>query len=326
MKASSEPEFTAAIAELSDLGARQGGVVSRRQALGAGLSTAELATRVRTGQWRRTRAGAYQVRDDLPRVGELAPDEQVDLAAALLRHVDSVVSHESAARFWGLPLLGDRVTRTVSRAGTRPRTPDPTNHGRVLVSTLPTHHVCRVGDWLRITTPARTIADLARTQGVRAGIVAADHGLRESLCVREQLASVLSDCRLFPGAQSIATVVAHASPKAETPLESVSRYEIATSGLRALEEQVVIRDPRGRFVARVDFVVAGVVVCEADGALKYGTRADLVAEKVREDRLRELGYEVVRWTWSEIWSNPSTVIARIAVALERARRHRSLAS
>ena len=162
---------------LRDLAARQGGVVSRRQPLGAGLSTAELATRVRTGQWRRGRTGAYQVRDDLPPIGALAPDEQVDLAAALLRHADAVVSHESAARFWGLPLLGEQFTRTVSRAGTRPRTPDPTGHGRVLVSTLPTHHVYRVGDWFRVTTPARTIADIARTRGIRASVVVADHGL-----------------------------------------------------------------------------------------------------------------------------------------------------
>jgi len=44
-------------------------------------------------------------------------------------------------------------------------------------------------------------------------------------------------------------------------------------------------------------------VVEFDGAVKYAGadgRAALVAEKLREDRLRALGYEVVRIVWSDL--------------------------
>jgi len=60
------------------------------------------------------------------------------------------------------------------------------------------------------------------------------------------------------------------------------------------------------------------VILEFDGALKYGgTGADaLIAEKVREDRLRDLGYEVVRVTWADL-AQPLELIARIRRAIDR---------
>ena len=62
-----------------------------------------------------------------------------------------------------------------------------------------------------------------------------------------------------------------------------------------------IRTPDGRFIGRVDFWWrhAG-VIGECDGRLKYTDRADLYAEKRREDALRELGLTVVRWGWQDL--------------------------
>ena len=74
-------------------------------------------------------------------------------------------------------------------------------------------------------------------------------------------------------------------------------------------------------LARADFLWAQWrVIGEADGRMKYETPEDLWREKLREDRLRELGYEVVRWTWDEIVNRPEVVVARILRAAERARR------
>jgi hypothetical protein len=42
----------------------------------------------------------------------------------------------------------------------------------------------------------------------------------------------------------------------------------------------------------------------------------LLAEKRREDRLRELGYEVVRVTWDEL-AQPERIHARVRAALLR---------
>ncbi len=43
----------------------------------------------------------------------------------------------------------------------------------------------------------------------------------------------------------------------------------------------------------------------------------LWAEKLREDRLLALGYEIVRWTWADLL-NPAAFIARLRAALARA--------
>ncbi|MHB1475206.1 MAG: PDDEXK family nuclease, partial [Dermatophilaceae bacterium] len=85
--------------------------------------------------------------------------------------------------------------------------------------------------------------------------------------------------------------------------------------------QAVIRDGDGRFVARVDFLLgSSPVVIEFDGKIKYdgvdGKQA-LVDEKVREDRLRALGYEIVRLTWADL-ARQGRVKALVMAAAKRA--------
>jgi hypothetical protein len=90
---------------------------------------------------------------------------------------------------------------------------------------------------------------------------------------------------------------------------------------------VDIFDERGRHVGRVDFLwPAYGVIGEADGWSKYrrpdvaGTELEVLrAEKTREDRLRDLGYELVRWTSVDIIRPQSPVTARIQRAVARAR-------
>ena len=76
----------------------------------------------------------------------------------------------------------------------------------------------------------------------------------------------------------------------------------------------MFRDDAGE-IGRVDFVVGRVVV-EFDGSVKYEGaegRAALVNEKRREDRLRALGYAVVRVVWADL-DHPE----RVATAVRRA--------
>ena len=86
--------------------------------------------------------------------------------------------------------------------------------------------------------------------------------------------------------------------RSESVGESRLRVHMQVAGV-TLVPQVVIRDHDGEFVARVDFVVEGTsVVVEFDGKVKYGDgNGDvLFQEKLREDRLRRLGYTVIRVT------------------------------
>ena len=66
---------------------------------------------------------------------------------------------------------------------------------------------------------------------------------------------------------------------------------------------------------------------EFDGSVKYGRlrrpgeepEDAVFREKVREDRVRDLGSEVVRWIWSDL-QQPQALADRLQRALTRGRR------
>ena len=97
--------------------------------------------------------------------------------------------------------------------------------------------------------------------------------------------------------------------------ESRCGVALAMAGI-AVTPQVTITDASGSFVARVDFLVDGtMVVVEFDGKVKYATGDPEVLwhEKRREDRLRALGYVVVRVTWAQL-ERPGAVAAAVRAA------------
>ncbi|MDQ4137680.1 MAG: hypothetical protein M3116_02380 [Actinomycetota bacterium] len=110
-----------------------------------------------------------------------------------------------------------------------------------------------------------------------------------------------------------------------SPGESVSRVAMHLQGLPMPLLQHEFRDRRGR-IGYVDFWWPEFdLIGEFDGLGKY-TRDDMlsgrspaeavIAEKVREDRLRALGPRVVRWGWECAISPP-----RLAEVLRRAGLH-----
>lgn len=107
---------------------------------------------------------------------------------------------------------------------------------------------------------------------------------------------------------------------AQTPLESLSRFRFLAHGLPEPELQAPLHDSDG-LIGYVDMLWRELgVVGEADGAVKYTGRDVVLDEKVREDRIRALGYIVVRWTWDEILRDPQRVVARVLAAAALYRR------
>ena len=101
---------------------------------------------------------------------------------------------------------------------------------------------------------------------------------------------------------------------AQTPFESLSRVALMSMNLPEPQLQVPFYDADG-LIGYADMYWESLrVIGEADGAVKYATREDLILEKQREDRLRRAGFGVVRWMWSDIMNSPERVAAEIRAA------------
>ena len=210
---------------------------------------------------------------------------------------------------YGLPLLSGpgrpRLTTTGNGGGERD----------ILV------HSARLPDderalWfgVPITVVARTVMDIARNAGVRAGLVAADAALAGELVGVGELETAVERAARWPGVRRARRVLDLASPLAESPLESLTRLLVVDAGLPAPRLQVWVCTAHRRY--RVDGLWPDRgVIFEADGLLKYATPSDLRQEKLRQEELERAGYRVVRVTWKDVWSYPTRTVDRIAAAL-----------
>lgn len=224
------------------------------------------------------------------------------------------LSHHSALAVLGLSTFGvdDDVHMCRLRPGRSYRSAGLRVHG-----TVSAEHTTLV-DGIRVVSPALACLGVAAAFGVEAGLVAADSALRTQRCGRDDLAEVLDLPALRVGRGAARLVTELADGRRESAGESRSGWLLHGLPIPRPVPQVLIRDRREGVVARVDFLLEGTkVVVEFDGMLKYAGVLDVHAEKRREDRLRDLGYEVVRITWDDL-SRPDLVLEKIRAALERA--------
>lgn len=306
---------------LRALASKQGNVVTTAQALAHGYEAKEIQRLVRHDIWRRVRRGAY-VEGKLAREADLTTLHLLRCAAvALALDAPAVFSHHSAAAIHGIELLKPDLSNVhVTRSsGVSSRGEAGVRHHRAAL--LATDVVaCERG---LVTTVARTAADLAREGDHFAAVVAIDSALRAGAS-RDAIKEVLERCRDWPGSRQAWRAFHAADAGAANPGETFARLTLVDLGLPVPRTQVEIYDADG-FVGRVDFLWDG-VVGEFDGRAKYrvrqGQTADeagetVFAEKLREDRLRSLGYEVVRFTWADL-QRPERLGGRVRDALTRA--------
>ncbi|HYN29263.1 MAG TPA: hypothetical protein VES95_05260, partial [Dermatophilaceae bacterium] len=276
------------------------------------LSPTHLAGALRSGQLRPVTRGAFVD----AAVWEQAEAHQryvLTVAGVLRLRRGWAASHHAAAALHGLPLFGVDLGRvdvsapvtTSKRRGTRAvhRSTSPPTQTR----------------WGPAVPAALAAAQVAATAGVEPGLVVLDPALKRGLCTTADVAAHLDEGHVRYGEPAARTALGLADPTCESPGESRTRFLLRSLGF-VVRTQVTVRDPTGGFVARVDFLVGDQVVVEFDGAVKYAGadgRDALVAEKLREDRLRALGYRVVRLTWVDL-ERPERVAHLVRNALAAA--------
>jgi hypothetical protein len=106
---------------------------------------------------------------------------------------------------------------------------------------------------IAVTTPARTVADVARSVPFEQAVVVADSALHRQLVTPAELDQALARCVRRPGSPAARRAIAFADGRSESVGESRSRVAMTPAGLPApvLQWEVVTRS--GPALGRVDF-------------------------------------------------------------------------
>lgn len=268
--------------------------------LATGLGQRDIDVALGNGELRKLRHGVYTFQMDE------ALDDHLQLIDATRKVVgaDNVISHTSAGLLHGLPVeraSRERVTMTRLTEG----------HGTTTAKlrmrrTEISDEEYELLDGRLVTTLARTAADLCRTEPHRWGIAAVDAALAKGLDP-SSVAEVLALHPRLHGRRKATRLLELADGDAESPLESMSRFNMVLTGLPTPELQVEHFDADGVFVARTDFFWREFgVVGEADGVGKYfqslrpgESPEQAVSRQLQRDQaLRSLGLWPVHWGWA----------------------------
>ncbi|MGH2831058.1 MAG: DUF559 domain-containing protein [Actinomycetota bacterium] len=294
---------------LSRVAAARYGVFTREEALREGATRNVIQRRLRDGRWERIQHGVY-------RLAGVPQSWRQSLAAACLAAGEGAVSsHRAAGQLWdsaevprGFIEISIPRTRGVRPAGA-------TVHR---VSDLSPHDVV-VKDAIPVTTPARTLIDLAGVLSRDEMEEALDDALRRGLVSLGWLRWRIESLRR-PGRPGIAEITALCEARSgHAALESVLETRLLRLIVRARlphpVPQYVVRD-RGRFVARVDFAYPEQqLAIEADGYKWHSHRRRWERDVTRGNALLRLGWRVVRVTARDVKEHPGQVAETIAAAL-----------
>ncbi|MHA7175114.1 hypothetical protein ACX80D_00485 [Arthrobacter sp. Sr24] len=231
-----------------------------------------------------------------------------------------VFARESAAQIMGLPVIG--VPEEVQTVVSPGRSGGQSNRGVRRVNAI-------VGDpppWemfgVFLTPPPQTVRDLALRLPLTGSLPAMDKLLQriplpgspggaQQFFGKDDVRAAIT---LLPHAIQrgrVERVLAVADPLSESAGESFSRAIMIENGFKLPALQIPISDSRG-FIGRPDFDwEEQKTLGEFDGYEKYSAQKYLkgrtpaqvvVEEKLREDRLRAKGYNVIRWIWADLRS------------------------
>lgn len=295
------------INEVIQHAARNGGIITSSEALAIGIPESTLRRRIADGILVRVSRGVLALPGAATR-----PD--LELRAAM-RALNAIVSHESAAQIHGLaPIIAERPTVSVSHRSTH-QFPGLVVHQS---TDLVEGHI-EVREGLRITTPPRTIIDLAQVV----------HPARLERVVDNALASgkvdILELNTLFnslarkgkKGTKALRAVITRRVD--DPPTESTLETE-----LLQLLERAGLPEPVRQFKApwlkpidgRVDLAyTAERVVVEGDSRRWHALFEAFETDRRRDNAAQLAGWIVLRFTWRMIRSNPTQVASTVRQAL-----------
>lgn len=276
--------------------AHQAGVISRAQALGAGLSRDAVDYNIRVRRWRPVHPRTYLA------AGHPFGDEARVRAAVLWAGEGAVLSGVAAA-WWhgmvrnapaGIAITVRRGSRLRQRAGVRLRCREL----HALDVTMCRH--------LAVTAVPLTLLDAAVESGC-AGAELLDLGLQRWVA----FPAVHGALRRNGGA-SAARLLASAADRSAGVAERLLTDMLGSSGAAGW----LVRLPVAGHVVGVAFPAAGVAI-ELDGWARPVHGRHTAEQEQHGVSIGRLGWRVLRYTWHQLVDDPTAVLAEIAIEVSR---------
>lgn len=289
------------------------GLIRARDSAALGVDR-ELRASLKRREIVRVRTGIY-VRQETWHETDAATRHRMRVEAFALKHESArhVHTHHSAAALWGLPTIHEwpAIIHVTASTPGRGRTKGDTHE-----HPLPDGVRIVTHDGFALTSVADTVVALACVLPFADAVAIADYALHVprggvALCTQAQLRLSLGTYRGRNGFRSAQAVVAFADGRSGSVGESHSRANMHLCGFVLPELQVRFADADG-LIGFTDFFWRSINrIGEFDGLGKYLREefahgldpADaVIAEKIREDRLRGCGPAVSRWLWDRATS------------------------
>jgi hypothetical protein len=297
---------------VAELAARQHAVIGRHQALACGMTGPTLSRRLAEGRLQRLLPGVYVV------AGAPPSWHQRLLAACIAAGPAAAASHRAAARLWGL-LDGEQPLEVTVPLRRAPRL----RHVAVHRSTDLTPEQVARRRRVPVTNPLRTMVDLGAVLDPDEVEGALDRGLvarRFTVPALERLLDQLARCGRS-GCGVLRRVLDDRALGADRPdglLEPRMARLLRDVGLPQAVFQHVVRDERGRHIAKVDFAYPDrLVAIEVDGWETHATRGAFQSDLDRQNGLVTAGWTVLRFTWHDVVRRPGKVAEDISDFLAR---------
>jgi very-short-patch-repair endonuclease len=285
----------------------QRGVVSRDQALAAGLSRHVIAGRIESGQWQRLQRGVFAVfSGPVPRESQL-------WSVALRAGERAVLSHYTAAELWRLSdAPGKPVHVTVPRGTGVVDIPGAVVHYSARLAAA--RHPVRLPPQTKLEETVLDLAELART--AEDAVSWPVRACQRRLTTPDRILAALQDRGRARWRRDVADAIPDIRAGVHSPLElRYARDVERRHGLpRGDRQKRVIRGAARQYID-VLYADYGVIV-ELDGVLAHP--ADGRAGDVRRDNANTLdGYQTLRYSWVPVAYHACATALEVFTLLRR---------
>jgi very-short-patch-repair endonuclease/predicted transcriptional regulator of viral defense system len=286
--------------EIAALAARQHGMVTRRQLEAFGLSRSAVGRRARDGRLHRVHRGVYAVGHPVLTANGHR------MAAVLACGPGAALSHASAAALWGIrPTNATRIDVSVRESGGRAKR----QRIRVHRATGLRADEVTTDQAIRVTTPARTLLDLASSLPRRALERALDQAEVLELFDLHELRAAVDRHRGERGAGRLAGALDEHTAGTTLTKSKLEERMLAICDRHGLPRPKVNAWVEG---LEVDFLFAAQrLVVEADSYQFHRSRAAFERDRERDAILARAGHRTLRFTHRQMARNGAMVAETI---------------